>query len=249
MTDDTPRPVAVVSGGSRGIGRAVVTHLARDGFDVAFCYKSDTDAAERAAKEAAAFGTRVVAHRVDVADADAARAFIDTVETDLGPVHALVTSAGVVSDNPLVLMRNDQWRDVIATNLDGTYNLCRAVVYSLIKRRAGTIVTLSSVAGVSGNASQSNYAAAKAGIIGLTRSLAKELGRYGIRANSVAPGPIETDMTAGLGDETRRRILGQVPLGRFGTAEEVADLVSFLISDRAAYISGQVLGIDGGLII
>lgn len=250
MTDnDTPCPVAVVSGGSRGIGRAVVTRLARDGFDVAFCYRSDVDAADRTAKEAAAFGTRVVAHPVDVTDADTVRAFIETVEADLGPVHALITSAGVVSDNPLVLMRNAQWRDVIATNLDGTYNFCRAAAFSLIKRRAGTIVTLSSVAGISGNATQSNYAASKAGIIGFTRSLAKELGRYGIRANSVAPGLIETDMTAGLGDKARQRILGQVPLGRFGTAQEVADLVSFLASDRSAYISGQVLGIDGGLVI
>jgi 3-oxoacyl-[acyl-carrier protein] reductase len=249
MTRGTARPVVVVTGGSRGIGRAVVTRLARDGFDVAFCYRSDASAADQTVKEAAASGSRVVAYQVDVADADAARAFIAAVEADQGAVHVLVTSAGVVSDNPLVLMRDEQWREVIATNLDGTYNLCRAVVFSLMKRRAGTIVTLSSVAGVGGNATQSNYAASKAGIIAFTRSLAKELGRYGIRANSVAPGLIETDMTAGLADEVKQRILGQVPLGRFGTAEEVADLVSFLVSDRAAYISGQVLGIDGGLAV
>lgn len=249
MTHGTARPVVVVTGGSRGIGRAVVTRLARDGFDVAFCYRSDASAADQTVKEAAASGSRVVAYQVDVADADAVRAFIAAVEADQGAVHALVTSAGVVSDNPLVLMRDEQWRDVIATNLDGTYNLCRAVVFSLMKRHAGTIVTLSSVAGVGGNATQSNYAASKAGIIAFTRSLAKELGRYGIRANSVAPGLIETDMTAGLADEVKQRILGQVPLGRFGTAEEVADLVSFLVSDRAVYISGQVLGIDGGLAV
>ncbi|MGY4903032.1 3-oxoacyl-ACP reductase FabG [Streptomyces sp. 900116325] len=243
------RPVALVTGGSRGIGRAVVTRLARDGFDVALCYRSDTGAAEQVAKEATALGARVLTRSLDVADPAAARDFVDRTEEDLGPLDAVVTSAGIVRDNPLVLMDDEQWRDVISTNLDGTYTICRASVFSFMKRRTGTIVTMSSVAGVHGNATQSNYAASKAGIIGFSRSLAREVGKYGIRVNSVAPGLIETDMTAGMSDAVKKQILGKVPLGRFGAADEVADLVSFLVSPRAAYISGQVLGIDGGLVV
>ena len=246
---DNLRPVVLVSGGSRGIGRAVVVRLARDGFDVAFCFRSDAQAAEAAAKEAAGFGGRVTAHPVDVADAAAARAFVEQAESELGPLDAVVTCAGVTRDNPLVLMRDEQWRDVISTNLDGTYNICRAAVFSLMKRRRGCIVTMSSVAGVHGSATQSNYSASKAGIIGFTRALAKECGKYGIRANSVAPGLIATDMTAAMSEEKRNAVLGQIPLARFGAPEEVADLVSFLVSDRAGYISGQVLGIDGGLVV
>ncbi|MFE7779029.1 beta-ketoacyl-ACP reductase [Streptomyces sp. NPDC057445] len=246
---DSHRPVALVSGGSRGIGRAVVVRLARDGYDVAFCYRSDEEAADQVVKEATALGARVAAHRVDVSDTAAARAFVELTESDFGPLDAVVTSAGVTRDNPLVLMQDDQWRDVIATNLDGTYNICRAAVFSLMKRRTGSITTLSSVAGVHGNATQSNYSASKAGIIGFTRALAKECGKYGIRVNSVAPGLIETDMTAALSGEARERILGQIPLARFGSPDDVADLVSFLVSRRAGYISGQVLGVDGGLVV
>jgi 3-oxoacyl-[acyl-carrier protein] reductase len=241
------RPVALVTGGSRGIGRAIVARLAGDGYDVAFCYRSDGEAAEEAARAAEKAGARVHHERVDVADAARVREFVAAAERELGPPSAVVTSAGITRDRPLALMAEDEWRSVIDTNLDGTFHVCRASVYGLMRRRRGSVVTLSSVAGVHGNAGQTNYAASKAGIIGFTRSLARECGRYGVRANVVAPGLISTDMTADLPAEVAERHLASVPLGRAGTPEEVADLVSFLVSDRAAYITGQVVEINGGL--
>lgn len=243
----TDRPVALVSGGSRGIGRAVVTQLARDGYDVAFCYRSRADAAEEVVKEAAAAGARAFAQQVDVADAQQTRDFVAAAQAELGPASALVTAAGITRDRALAMMDDSQWQDVVRTNLDGNYHLCRAVIQSLVKRRSGSIVTLSSVAGVYGGAGQSNYSASKAGIIGFTRALAKEYGKFGVRANSVAPGFIETDMTAELGEAARKKYRDQIPLARFGAPEDVAALVSYLVSDRARYITGQVLGVDGGL--
>ncbi|MEE1809626.1 3-oxoacyl-[acyl-carrier-protein] reductase [Streptomyces sp. BE133] len=248
MQDNTPR-VALVTGGSRGIGRACVLALARDGFDVAFCYRSNDEAARQLEKEAAELGVRVMARRVDVADGPAVRSFVEEAEDTLGPVDAAVTAAGITRDNPLVLMDDDQWRQVIDTNLDGVYHLCRAVVFSMMKRRTGAIVNISSVAGVYGHASQSNYSASKAGIIGFSRSLAKEVGRSGVRVNAVAPGFIDTDMVAAMNEKARKDITRTIPLRRMGRAEEVGDLVAYLVSDRAEYITGSVLQIDGGITI
>ncbi len=241
------RPVALVTGGSRGIGRAVVARLAEDGYDVAFCYRSDSAAAHAAAGAAEAAGARVHHRQVDVADFAQVKEFVTGAEKEVGPLSAVVTSAGITRDRPLALMSEDEWHGVVDTNLTGTYNVCRAAVYPLMRRRRGAIVTLSSIAGVHGNATQTNYAASKAGIIGFTRSLAQEVGRYGIRANVVAPGLIDTDMTAGLPAEVTERHLASIPLGRAGTPREVADLVSFLVSDRAAYLTGQVVELNGGL--
>ena len=246
---ESQAPVALVSGGSRGIGRAVVLRLAADGHDVSFCYQSNEEAARQLEKEVGELGRRVLAVRVDVTDAASVKEWVASTENQLGPIDVAVCSAGVTRDNPLLLMSDEDWHAVLDTNLDGVYHVCRSVIFEMMKRKSGSIINISSIAGVYGNKTQSNYSASKAGIIGFSKALAKEVGRYNIRANVVAPGYIETDMTAELAEKVKKDAAKQIPLRRFGQAEEVADLVAYLASERAGYITGSVFQIDGGLMV
>jgi len=245
----TGERLALVSGGSRGIGRAVVLRLAEDGHDISFCYRNDDAAANLLVKEVSELGRRALAVRVDVTDAAAVRSWITRTGSELGAIDVVVTSAGITRDNPLALMSDEDWMSVIHTNLDGVYNVCRPAVFDMMKRRTGCVITLSSVSGVYGNPSQTNYSASKAGIIGFSRALAKEVGRFGVRVNTVAPGAIQTDMTDDMAKAGRDKLLRAIPLGRLGRADEVADLVGFLASDKATYITGSVLEIHGGMVV
>ncbi|WP_434740440.1 3-oxoacyl-ACP reductase FabG [Micromonospora sp. SH-82] len=241
------RPVALVSGGSRGIGRAVVRQLAEDGYDVAFCFQSSEEAAEKSAAAAGEAGARVLARRVDVADPARVRDFVTEVERDLGEVDAVVTVAGIIRDRPVAMMADEDWTRVLDVNLGGVYHVCRATIRRMMRRRRGAIVTVSSVAGITGSPGQTNYSASKAGIIGFTKALAKEVGPYGIRVNSVAPGFVETDMLSGLPAGLTEGIGQRAALGRIGQVEEISPVVTFLLSERASYLTGQVVTVDGGL--
>lgn len=247
LARDASRRVALVTGASRGIGRAVACGLAVDGFDLALVYAGNADAAADAVAACEAAGATARAYRCDVSNADEVKATADAVLADFGSVWALVNNAGITRDTLLARMKDEDFARVLEVNLTGAFNMMRALTRPLMRQRGGRIVSMSSVVGLMGNAGQANYAASKAGLIGLTKSVARELAPRGVTVNAVAPGFVRTDMTAALPEQVVERYEGQIPLGRLADPEEVASVVRFLVSDAAAYVTGEVIRVDGGM--
>lgn len=243
MTSD----VAIVTGASRGIGRAIAIELASRGIAVAVNYAANADKAGEVVAAIEASGGRALAIKADVSDAASVAEMFSVVGEALGPVTVLVNNAGITDDGLILRMDEEQWDRVIQTNLTSVYLCTKQALRSMIRAKRGRIVNISSVSGVSGNAGQANYAASKAGVIGFTKSVAKEVGSRGITVNAVAPGFINTEMTDALGDAVTERAVGQITLGRLGRPEEVASVVGYLVSDGASYITGQAIVVDGGL--
>lgn len=238
---------ALVTGASRGIGRAIALRLAEDGANVAIIYAGSADKAEAVVNEITALGVNAKAYRCNVADSAAVNETVKAVTNDLGKIDILVNNAGITRDGLMLRMKDEDFDAVLDTNLKGAFNMIRACYSGFIRKKSGRIINISSVSGIMGNAGQANYSASKAGVIGLTKSVARELASRSITCNAVAPGFIQTDMTENLGDNNP--LLNSIPLGRMGKPEDIAAAVAFLASDSAAYITGEVLKVDGGLAI
>ena len=239
--------VALITGASRGIGEAIALKFAEQGAHIAFTYLSSDERAKALEEKLAANGVRAKAYKSDAGQYAAAEALAADVAKEFGTIDVCVNNAGISRDNLLLRLTPEQWDEVMAANLKSVYNLTRQVIRPMMKARKGSIINMSSVVGIMGNAGQSAYAASKAGIIGFTKSIAQELGSRNIRCNAIAPGFIETDMTGYLKEGGSEKWFSQIPLGRFGKPEEIADVALFLASDMSAYVTGQVLAADGGM--
>lgn len=239
--------VALVTGGSRGIGAAIVKRFAEQGANVAFTYLSSEERAKKIEDELKGLGVEAKAYKSDAASFEQAEALVKSVLEDFGKIDILINNAGITRDTLMLRMSEEQWDQVIHTNLKSVFNLTKHVIRPMMKNRGGSIINMSSIVGVTGNAGQANYAASKAGIFGFTKSIAKEMGSRNIRCNAIAPGFIETDMTEELDDKTKEAYLNSIPLKRLGKAEEVADTCVFLGSDLSAYVSGQTISVCGAL--
>ena len=246
LMPESIQKAVVVTGGSRGIGRAICEALAGPGTLVLFSYNQSADAAQKTATLVTEAGSEAVVLQMDVTDECQVKAFFDTVMDRAGRIDVLVNNVGVTRDGLIVRMKLDHWNTVLDTNLKGAFNCTKFVAKTMMKQRYGRIINIASVVGVAGNSGQANYVAAKAGLIGFTKAVARELAPRGITANAVAPGFVETDMTVDLPEKTKAAILAQIPLGRPARIAEVAAAVSFLASDQAAYITGQILHVNGG---
>ncbi len=240
--------IALVTGASRGIGRAIALRLAGDGADV-LCVSRSVESVAGTLSAIKALGRRTEGYAVDVADHEAVRLIVERMLKDYERVDILVNNAGLTRDTLLMRMSVTDWDTVLQTNLKGAFNWTQALSRHFVRQKSGRIINISSVIGLIGNAGQSNYAASKAGLIGFTKSVARELASRGITCNAVCPGFIETDMTDRLSPEIKEKILGQIPAGRFGKVEDIADLVHFLCTDQAGYITGQALTVDGGMVM
>jgi 3-oxoacyl-[acyl-carrier protein] reductase len=240
--------VAVVTGATRGIGKGIVTKFAEQGAHIAFTYVSSDEKARALEDELKAYGVNAKGYKSDASDFQAAQEFIDSVVKDFERIDVIVNNAGITRDGLLMRMSEENWDAVINTNLKSVFNITKAALRTLLKQRNGSIINMGSVVGIEGNAGQANYAASKAGIIGFSKSVAQELGSRNIRCNVIAPGFIETEMTAELGDEVKNEWIKQIPLGRPGTPEDVANVALFLGSDLSSYVSGQVIPVCGAML-
>lgn len=239
--------IALITGGTRGIGRAVVLAFAREGADCAFTFARNHALAESLSREVKGMGRRALPVQLDVRDFEGAKRLIEEVKRTFGGLHILVNNAGITRDKSLMMMSREDWTDVIDSDLTGVFNTTRACIITFLKQKSGNIINIASVSGIHPPPGQTNYAAAKAGVIGFTKSLAKEVAPYNVRVNAVAPGFIDTDMTGHLNEKQKDRLTASIPSGRFGAPEEVAKVVTFLVSDASAYITGETVQIDGGL--
>ena len=237
----------IITGASKGIGRAIATKLAQEGANIAFTYLSSVEKGEALVAELEAFGGKAVGYRSDASDFTAAQELCEAVNKDFGSIDALVNNAGITKDGLLMRMSEENWDSVLEVNLKSAFNMVKGVLKPMMKQRSGSIINISSIVGLRGNAGQANYSASKAGMLGFTKSVALELGSRGIRSNAIAPGFIETEMTAVLDEKVKADWISGIPLKRIGTGEDVANAVVFLASDLAAYTTGQTISVDGGM--